>query len=303
MRRIPPLPATPGAYRWLYADAQCGPYSVVCIMMVGALFSPRYAVAARRGARPLAHCAVSCAVHHRGRRLAWVFTERPGAAVEDDGRTLRIGPSRLSYGPDGAVRIAVDERTAPWGRRLRLALRLVPAAPPGPELSVDGGGPHRWQPLVPRARAELVLEGGTPVAGIGYHDGNHGPERLGLGLRGWRWSRVHAPDATWIRYCPPAPSTTIEVVARADGVDVQRTPPALEAMRRSRWGLPLPATIAAGEHAVPVTAVLESSPFYARQEGRRGDLLALAEVADFQRFHSPLIRWMAHFRLRVERAA
>jgi carotenoid 1,2-hydratase len=26
----------------------------------------------------------------------------------------------------------------------------------------------------------------------------------------------------------------------------------------------------------------------------------LGEVADFRRFHSPLIRWMAHFRTRVE---
>ena len=303
MLRVPPLPLAPGAYRWLYADAQCGPYAVVCIFMVGALFSPRYAVAQRRGARPLAHCAVNCALHRDGRRLAWVFTEHPGALVEDGGRTLRIGHSRFRYQDDGRVAIAVDEHTAPWGRALRLDLTLAPGAPAGPELPLDGEGRHRWQPLAPRATASLELADGTRVAGIGYHDTNHGAERLGLGLRGWRWSRVHDEGATWIRYLPPAPARAIEVVARPDGVEVQRTARVHEPMRRSGWGLALPAAIRAGEHVVPATHLLESSPFYARQQGRQGGALALAEVADFARFHSPLIRWMAHFRMRVERAA
>ena len=35
---------------------------------------------------------------------------------------------------------------------------------------------------------------------------------------------------------------------------------------------------------------------------REAGLDTLGEVADFRRFHSPLIRWMAHFRTRVEGA-
>jgi carotenoid 1,2-hydratase len=37
--------------------------------------------------------------------------------------------------------------------------------------------------------------------------------------------------------------------------------------------------------------------------GRIDGFHALGEVADFRRFHSPLIRWMARFRMRVEPAA
>lgn len=56
------------------------------------------------------------------------------------------------------------------------------------------------------------------------------------------------------------------------------------------------------DRALPVTSHLESSPFYARLEGAGDGFHALGEVADFRRFHSPLIRWMARFRMRVEPA-
>jgi carotenoid 1,2-hydratase len=73
--------------------------------------------------------------------------------------------------------------------------------------------------------------------------------------------------------------------------------------RRSAWGLALPTDIGAGGVAVPARRLLESSPFYARQETHAGGLHALGESADFRRFRSPLIRWMAYFRMRTERAA
>lgn len=302
MFRVPSFPVTPGSYGWLYADAQCGPYNAVCIFMVGALFSPRYAVAQRRGGVPLEHCAVNCALHREGRRIAWVFTERRGMRVEDEGRTLRIGGSTLRYADGGEVQIAIAERTAPWGRRLDLRLTLTPLAPPGPEVTLDAGGRHRWQALAPRAAAVLAVGDGPACAGLGYHDTNRGTERLGLSVRGWRWSRIHDPEATAIRYERPAPAPALELVARAGEVETRTAPVGDEPTRLSPWGLRLPTAIRAGSHEVPVTEVLESSPFYARQQGRRGSLLALAEVADFARFHSPLIRWMAHFRMRVEAA-
>ena len=45
-------------------------------------------------------------------------------------------------------------------------------------------------------------------------------------------------------------------------------------------------------------ALLESSPFYARLEAQSDEAQAIGEVADFARFHSPTIRWMANFRTR-----
>lgn len=297
---IPRLPESSGAYRWFYADAHAGPYTVVCIFMVGAVFSPRYAAAARRGARPLDHCAVNCAVYRGGRRIAWAFTEHMGADAGD--ASLRIGTSRFAYGAGGTVEIVVDERTAPWGRPLRVDLVLEPSAPPAPEVRVDGQGPHRWEARLPRARARLAVDG-EEARGVGYHDTNHGPERLGAALRGWRWTRVHGPETTWIRYRPPAPARGLEVVAAADGTTLRDAILPAEPLRRSGWGLALPLRLAAGPVELPAPAVLESSPFYARLEATAPTLHAVGEVADFRRFDSPLVRWMAHFRMRVERAA
>lgn len=297
---IPVVPQESGAYRWLYADVHAGPYTAVCIFMIGAVFSPRYAAAERLGARPLEHCAVNCALYCEGRRLAWVFTERAGASVERG--VLTIGGSRFFYEPDGAVRIAIAERTAPWGRPLALDAVLEPAAPAAPEVRVDAERPHFWQARMPRARARLAV-GDERATGVGYHDTNHGAERLGASVPGWRWTRVHGPDATWVRYRPPAPAPMLEVVAGAHDTALRACPASAEALHRSGWGLALPRRLAAGPVELPVTSRLESSPFYARLEGTRDGLHALGEAADFRRFHSPLIRWMAHFRMRVERAA
>jgi carotenoid 1,2-hydratase len=297
---IPPLPQSSGAYRWFYADAHAGPYTVVSIFMVGAVFSPRYARAAGRGARPVDHCAVNCAVYRGGRRIAWAFTEHGGAEVGRD--WLRIGGSRFAYGDGGGVEIVVRERTAPYGRPLHVELELEPSAPPAPGVLVDGRGPHRWEVRLPRARARLAVDG-EAATGVGYHDTNHGPDRLGAGLPGWRWTRIHGPEATWIRYRPPAPARGLEVVATADRTTLREAVLPGEPLRRSGWGLPLPVRLAAGPAVLPVAAVLESSPFYGRLEARAPGMHAVGEVADFHRFHSPLVRWMARFRMRVERAA
>lgn len=322
----PPLPSRSGAYRWLYADVQAGPVTVVCIFMVGALFSPRYAIAARRGATPLAHTAVNCAVYRDGRRVAWAFTEWHGAALGAD--TLRIGRSTWRWTPDG-VAIAIDERTAPWGVPLGVALQLRAETPPAPAIALDARGRHHWQAPMPRARARVVIPGlGVDVEGVGYHDGNHGDEPLGGDLPGWTWARVHDAQRTTIAYHLPAPAETIVVDAAGDGVTLHRTPPADAPRRRTRWGLAVPQQLAVGPHVLVPAHALESSPFYARLETARletarletarlatarpvaaqgtGQGLAaggIAEVADFRRFHQRRIRWMAYFRMRQERAA
>ena len=61
------------------------------------MFSPYYAWSRRFGAGdPLDHCAVNVALHGpRARR--WTFTERGRADMARDARTLRIGPSALSW--------------------------------------------------------------------------------------------------------------------------------------------------------------------------------------------------------------
>nr|WP_239015011.1 carotenoid 1,2-hydratase [Archangium violaceum] len=306
MNELPALPDSPGAYRWFYADVTAGEYSAVFIFMVGSLFSPRYSARVKRGALPLEHCAVNFALYHRGVRRRWVLSEYPQASVLRQGRELRIGRSRLEYAPDGMVRMEVDERCAPLGGAVRARLVLEPQVPAAEELQLVPGLPHFWRVLAPRAKARLdVLSEGVSVEGIGYHDGNHGAELLGARLPGWHWARVHGPEETVVDYHLPGGVAPLRVTAGALGTKSERRPLLSEARPTSLtgWGLRVPARLYSGNTVVGAPRLLESSPFYARMEARREGLDVMGEVADFRRFHSPFIRWMAHFRTRVERAA
>jgi carotenoid 1,2-hydratase len=308
MDALPALPDSPGAYRWFYADVTAGEYSAVFIFMVGSLFSPRYSAGVKRGALPLEHCAVNFALYHRGTRRRWVLSEYPRTAVQVQrgGGALHIGRSRLEYGLDGTVRMEVDERCAPFGGEVRARLVLEPQVTAAEEVQLVPGLPHFWRALAPRAKARLeVFSEGVVAEGIGYHDSNHGAELLGGRLPGWHWARVHGPEETVVDYHLPGTVAPLRVTAGALGTKSERRPLLAEARDTSLtgWGLRVPARLYAGNQAVGEPRLLESSPFYARVEARRGGLDVMGEVADFRRFHSPFIRWMAHFRTRVERVA
>ncbi|ADO74833.1 carotenoid 1,2-hydratase [Stigmatella aurantiaca] len=301
---LPSLPSGPGTYRWYYADVTSGEYSAVFIFMVGSLFSPRYSVTARQGGQPWEHAAVNFALYRKGVRLCWVLSEYPHLALESAWR-LRIGGSTLSY-EGNRVRMEVEERTAPWGRPVRANLTLEPLTPLGTEVQLVPDLPHWWQPMAPRARARLewVTEGQV-LEGLGYHDTNHGAEQLGARLPGWRWARTHGGQETVVDYVLPGGVAPVRVKAGEQGVQCEREAHglAVPSMGRTGWGLRVPRHLHAGPLMVGEAKLLESSPFYARVEARRNGLDTLGEVADFRRFHLPYIRWMAHFRTRVERSS
>jgi carotenoid 1,2-hydratase len=301
---LPTLPDSAGAYRWFYADVTAGDYSAVFIFMVGSLFSPRYSVGARRGASPREHCAVNFALYHHGVRQRWVLSEYPRALVRSRGRVLHIGRSLLEYGTDGTVRMEVDEQCAPFGGAVRARLVLEPQVLAAEEVQLVPGLPHYWRALAPRAKARLeVASEGVVSEGLGYHDSNHGEELLGERLPGWHWARVHGPEKTVVDYYLPDGVAPLRVTAGAVGTKAERGPLLAEARPTSLtgWGLRVPTRLYAGNTVVGAPRLLESSPFYARVEAREGRLDVMGEVADFRRFHSPFIRWMAHFRTRVER--
>ncbi|AKQ69171.1 Hydroxyneurosporene dehydrogenase [Myxococcus hansupus] len=301
---LPALPEVAGTYRWFYADVTAGPYSAVCIFMLGSLFSPRYSVAARRGGLPLEHSAVNFALYHEGVRRLWVLSEYAQAELEAPGR-LRIGRSSLVYADDGSVRMDVDDGTAPWGRPVRASLTLEPMTGVGEVVQLMPGLPHYWQALAPRAQARLEVSSlDIEARGLGYHDTNHGEELLGDRLSGWHWTRTHREDETVVDYHLPEGVAPLRMVADAEGVRCERGP-SLESRPTNitGWGLRVPSRLQAGNIVVGQPKLLESSPFYARLEARTGPLDSMGEVADFRRFHSPFIRWMAHFRTRMGRAA
>lgn len=298
------VPKKSGSYRWYYVDVSAGDVSAVFIFMVGSVFSARYAAALKRGALPHEHAAVNFALYERGVRSAWVLSEYQGLSLEDEGRTLRIGRSSMRYDDDGLTMVVKDQST-PWGGPVEATLKLTPEAPAGPLVQLVEAKNHFWQPICARAAAHLyVASHGLEVRGQGYHDGNHGDVPLGFDLAGWEWTRTHHQNSTEIDYRPwgGVPSTSV-MVTQGEVRVVRKSAPEPGApagsKRISGWGLRVPAELGLGS----APQLLESSPFYARLESRAGEKHALGEVAHFERFHSPTIRWMANFRTRYGKNA
>jgi carotenoid 1,2-hydratase len=299
--RLHALPEAPGAYLWYYADAVSGDTTAVFIFMLGSPFSARYAARASRGARPLQHSAVNFALYRGGIRRQWVLSEYSHA--EADAAELRIGDSRLRYAADGTVEILVCARTAPFGGFTKASLSLRPESPGLLAVPLVPGLTHTWEPVHLRAHATLRLPLlGEVLEGVGYHDINAGASPLGTDLARWTWARTHEPEATRVQFwLPNGEHVVVEGTAASAGL--VRRPATAVPLTRTGWGLQVPRALEVGTDRFGAPRLLESSPFYARLEAKTPGGHTLAEVADFRRFRSPLIRWMAHFRTRLERAA
>lgn len=288
------LPTKSGAYRWYYADVTAGDVSAVFIFMIGSIFSARYSASLKKGGLPREHAAVNFALYEKGVRSLWVLTEYQAVSIDDGGRTLRIGNSSLQY-EDGAMTMVVKDRTTPWGSPTEATVRFTPQAPLGEELRLVDGLSHHWRPICARGEARVTVPTqGIDVTGRGYHDGNHGDVALGSDLSGWEWTRTHHADRTAIHYQPWGGSPAIDVTASPLDVTASRVASGALPSTRTGWGLRVPTSLGVGG----APALLESSPFYARLEAQSDEAQAIGEVADFARFHSPTIRWMANFRTR-----
>ena len=294
------LPDGPGSYRWYYVDVSSGDFTAVVIFMVGSIFSARYSSAQRRGGEPREHAAVNFALYEKGARWQWVLSEYQAVTVEDDGAGLRIGASTLRYTADGRLRIEVVDQTPLWGKPARVGLELEARGPGHAPLRLVEGLEHWWHPIAPRAHARVTVPlQELEFEGRAYHDGNHGQVPLGSDLRGWDWVRTHEDERTRIKYRPWHPDASadrawqVDVSANSVEVSQPTAPPAPPT--RTNWGLQVPSTL--GVAGKP--RLLESSPFYARLEREQGASHSLGEVADFRRFHSPWIRWMARLRTRM----
>jgi len=297
MNRIE-LPTRPGAYRWYYVDVVAGDFTAVFIFMIGSLFSARYSAGVNRGALPAAHSAVSFALYERGVRRCWVLSEYPDARVEDGGDTLRIGESSFSYDALGNVSARVSDRSALWGRPVEATLSLTVGAATSAPIQLVEGGSHFWHPIAPRGQARVTLPQHT-LDGRAYHDGNFGEVPLGTDCPGWDWARRHGPEETVVRYQPWGAGPGARLVADGSGATVVRTQEVPAGRRRTGWGLSVPLALEGAREL----RLLESSPFYARLEGATGDGSVLGEVANFERFHRPSIRWMARLRTRIGKVA
>jgi hypothetical protein len=85
-----------------------------------------------------------------------------------------------------------------FNSRDRLA-NLYPETATTLSLALGSQAQHWWQPLLPRARIEVLMQK-PPLrwAGTGYLDTHYGMSPLDEGMRGWSWLRAHRTNGTTV---------------------------------------------------------------------------------------------------------
>jgi carotenoid 1,2-hydratase len=293
----------PSGYAWWYVDALSddGRHGITLIAFIGSVFSPYYAAARRRGpADPRHHVALNVALY--GERRAWTMTERGRARLLVGPAQMAIGPSVLEW-RNGALRIDIDEVTAPVPARLRGTVRVLPAALTDHVYRLDGAGRHRWRPLAPTAQVEVSLQ--QPALrwhGTGYLDGNDGDASLEDDFRCWTWSRTSRADG---------PTTVLYDVARRDGAATSLAlrfdaggraeaiaAPPTAILPPSGWRI---ARTTRSDGRAEVIRTLEDAPFYARsllQTTLGGEpVAAMHESLDLDRFRRRWVQALLPFRM------
>ncbi len=275
----------------------------MAILFLGSVFSPYYALARRLGPAPAEHhCAVNLALYLPGRKF-WAMTERGVAALARDATTLRIGPSRLVRDDHGLL-LEVEERCAPWPRRLRGRIRIHPELLSGRVVELAPQGGHRWWPIAPRARVEAAFDS-PPLrfVGHGYLDANEGCEPLEARFRHWTWSRAGDGETTVILYDAirrDGSALSLALRATAAGSLEPFAPPPLQILAPSRWGLVRTTRVDPG-HRARLVRSLEDGPFYARAQlatrlaGRM--LPAVHECLSLDRFARLWVQLLLPFRM------
>jgi len=296
-----PVPSR--GYRWWYVDAlsEDGAHGITVIAFIGAVFSPWYAWAHRRGAAdPAEHCCLNVALYGHPRR--WAMTDRRAGALRREADTLAIGPSRLHW--DGtALTIDIEEVTAPLPSRLAGRVRVLPEAVSTRAFVLDAGGRHLWQPIAPRSRIEVAMtHPALRWSAPAYFDTNTGSAPLEEDFAAWDWCRAPLREETAILYNARRSDGSEQSLAlrvRRDGGVEEFAPPPPARMARTRWLLPRP-TRAEGGAAQAVRTLLDA-PFYARSEIRTRllgeEAKAVHEYLDLKRFRSPLLYPMLPFRV------
>lgn len=273
------------------------------------MFSPYYAAARRRseGARadPLRHNAVNVALYAlQGGRHRWAMTERGRPALHRQPRTLRIGPSQLTWEGD-TLDIELDEVTAPWPSRIRGHLRVHARGWQAHPVALDTHGRHRWSVLASCARIDVALA--APAlrwSGAAYVDRNWGDAPLESAFTDWNWSRAHLRDgSTVVFYDVQRRDADRRVWGLRFDAAGQVKPvalPEVAALPASGWHL---ARHARSEPAQPprVLRALEDGPFYTRSllqaQWQSEPVIAVHESLCLQRFGSRWVQALLPFRM------
>ena len=245
-----------------------GNLAIVIIALLGNPFSPSYGRARARGvASALSFCSMNVALYATKGPSAWAFRER---AVRESARTetdLTIGASTMRWDGDRLV-VDLDERTVPFGTRLRGRVVIHPEARSGLELPIEERGEHLWWPVAPLARIEVDLPSpGVRFSGHGYHDANAGQVPVESSFVDWSWSRArteeggaaHLRSVVHQRRRAQRSRFASRPSGRVERLEGLVTAP----LARTGWGLTRTTRVDPG-HGGRVVRSLEDGPFYSR---------------------------------------
>ena len=289
-------------YRWWYIDvvSDDGQHGLTIIAMIGSVFSPYYAHARRRASTdPRDHCALNVALYqrHRGR---WALTERGREDLHTGADHLRIATSSLRWEQDQLV-VDIDERCAPWPRRLRGTLRLDGPFREDLCFALDPAGRHQWGPIAPATRAHLNLDmPDVRWSGSAYLDSNAGDEPLEKAFRRWHWSRHPAPDgSTEVHYdvdLRDGGQTLLALRIPNQGPALGLPASQREALPSTGWQVTRASRF--GTTPTRVVRTLEDTPFYARSLLQTGPAtLVMHESLDLDRFKQRWVQCLLPFRM------
>ena len=294
-------------YLWWYVDAisDDGTQAMTLIVFVGSVFSPYYAKARKR--RPQnaeAHCAFNTILYGPGSKRLWSMTERAGRHLRRTRERYELGPSSLHWG-GGELIADVDERCAPFPRRMRGQIRVTPAAMTGHTFELDENAHHRWHPLAPISRVSVDFpELGVSWEGDGYLDQNDGNEPLADGFTGWDWTRARLANGDCaVHYEARSPHRQPRRLALRfdDAGNVSAAPVSNSADLPITpiWRVNRRMPSANGSSALQRT--LEDTPFYARSvidasfHGEKAE--GVHESLDMNRFEQGWVQRLLPFRM------
>ena len=293
-----------GGYAWWYIDALSddGRYGLTTIAFIGSVFSPYYADSGRHD--PANHCALNVALYG-GDTARWAMTERGRRSVENAADYFRLRDSALFWDGD-SLRIHVNERTAPFPRRLLGEIRVTPIATGARTYAIDRRGVHRWRPYAPFSRIELAFkEPNLKWAGYGYFDLNSGDEPLEDAFKYWDWSRTMIGNGETVIYYNTdywdGPGATLALKMNKSGdVTMLEAPPERRLPSTPIFRIPR-RTRAANADGTRVVRTLEDTPFYSRSiiESRvfGGTRRAVHESLLGGRLKSRVVKTMLPFRM------
>lgn len=292
-------------YRWWYLDALSddGRHGITLIAFIGSVFSPYYAGARRRApAAAENHCAINVALYQAD-QPRWALTERGAQQLHRTSTRLAIGPSSLEWTPAG-LRIVIDERCAPFPRRLRGEILLEGPFYDHHSFALDGQGRHQWGPIAPSTRLHLALDHPrVNWSGHAYFDSNAGSAPLEQDFQRWDWSRATLADGSTAVFYDvdrrDGDHTLLGLRFTPDGGALPMVVGGRSALPGTLWRVERMTRLPASSTRVART--LEDTPFYARSllDTRMGGAAcqAMHESLNLDRFAQRWVQTLLPFRM------